>query len=99
MAKGIAEMNNHQEIMEVLSAKASAVTYGGAATVAGSGAIVFFGVSISQAQIAFISMIIGAFVGIGGLIANIVFKYLAHKEMCRVNRVKEEIEKDKFKIG
>lgn len=99
MAKGIAEMNHHLEVMEVLGAKASAVSYGGAATMVGSGAIVVFGLAISQIQIAFISMMIGAFVGIGGLIANVVFKYLAHKESCRVNKATEEIEKIKIKIG
>lgn len=99
MAKGTAGMNHHLEVMEVLSAKASAVSYGGAATMVGSGAIVVFGLTISQIQIAFISMMIGAFVGISGLIANIVFKYLAHRESCRSNKVAEEIEKKKIDIG
>jgi hypothetical protein len=91
MTKEIVEMNHHLEVMEVLGAKASAVSYGGAATAVGSGAIVVFGLAISQIQIAFLSMIIGAIVGFGGLFANIVFKYLAHKELCRVNRANEAI--------
>ena len=80
-------LNHHGEVMELLGAKAATVAYGGAATAVGSGAIVVFGLAVSQIQIAFISMLIGAVVGIGGLLANVIFKWLAHKETCRVNRL------------
>lgn len=82
-------MNHHLEIMDVLGTKASAVTYSGAVASVGSGALVIFGLPVGQVEIAFVSMLIGAFIGIGGLIANIVFKWLAHKEMCRMNDAKK----------
>ena len=84
-------LNHHGEVMEILGTKAAAVAYSGAATTLGSGALVIFGLPVSQVQIAFLSMLIGAIVGIGGLIASVIFKWLAHKESCRVNRVNEAV--------
>lgn len=80
--------------MDILSTKASAVTYSGAAASVGSGALVIFG--LGQVEIAFISMVIGAFVGIGGLIANVIFKWLAHKELCRMNDAKQREAAESF---
>lgn len=73
----------------------SNVTYGGAVTTAGSGAIVFMGHTVTQVEIALYSMIVGAVIGVLGLISGVVFKYLAHVEQCRVNRVREQIEQSR----
>lgn len=73
--------------MEHAGINSSITTQVGAATTVGSGVIVIFGQTLSQVQIALISMVFGVIVGIGGLIANIVFKYLAHKEQCRINEI------------
>jgi hypothetical protein len=73
--------------MEHAGINSSITTQIGAATTVGSGVIVIFGQTLSQVQIALISMVFGVIVGVGGLVANIVFKYLAHKEQCRINDI------------
>lgn len=73
--------------MEHAGINSSITTQVGAATTVGSGVIVIFGQTLSQVQIALISMVFGVIVGVGGLVANIVFKYLAHKEQCRINDI------------
>ena len=88
-------INHHLEVMDLLGAKASTMAYSGAVTMVGSGALVVFGLSVTQIEIAFISMIIGAIVGVCGLVANIVFKWLAHREYCRANLHKEAGESNK----
>lgn len=82
-------LSHHGEVMEVIGAKATVVAYSGAVTSVGSGALVSLGLGITQEQIAFISMVVGAIVGIGGLITSIVFRWLAHKEVVRMNKITE----------
>lgn len=81
-------LTRHGEIMEVFGNRAEAISYSGAATSIGSGALVVFGHPVNQIEIAFASMVIGAIVGIGGLITTIFFKWLAHKETVRMNKIK-----------
>jgi hypothetical protein len=73
--------------MEHAGINSSITTQVGAATTVGSGVIVIFGQTLSQVQIALISMVAGVLVGVTGLIANIIFKYLAHREQCRINDI------------
>ena len=80
---------NKLEALDSAAMTSSNVTYGGAVTTAGSGAVVFWGHTLTQVEIALWSMIVGAIIGVLGLLSNIFFKYLAHRETCRVNRANE----------
>lgn len=71
--------------METAGINSSIATQVGAATTVGSGAVVVFGQTLSQIEVATASMFIGAIIGFAGLVANVIFKWLAHKEMCRAN--------------
>lgn len=73
--------------METAGIHSSITTQIGGATAVGGGAIMFFGQTITQVQIALASMVVGAVIGIAGLAMNTVFKWLAHKEQCRLNDV------------
>lgn len=77
------------ETLDTAAMTSSNITYGGSAVMTGSGAFVFMGHSVTQIEIAMASMLIGALIGLAGLLANIIFKWLAHVEQCRVNRVTE----------
>lgn len=79
-----------QATLDTAAMASSNVTYGGAVTTAGGGALMFMGQTITQVEIALYSMILGVVIGLAGLISNIIFKYLAHKEQCRLNKVIEK---------
>ncbi|MPS48562.1 hypothetical protein [Methylobacillus sp.] len=65
-------MYSHLELLEALGLKATLLSYGGAFMTVGSGVIVVMGLEITQTQIAFFSMLIGAFVGITSMVVNFI---------------------------